>query len=166
MCYETIGPRAKGQGPSDATASVQARPALGPRPRALSPVRRGFSFIEVMVVVVIIGLLAGAVALRVTGYMDTAKVNRAKSDIATIVSAVEAYYLTNSRYPSNEDGLDKLPLKNRTDPWGNPYVYNSPGANGPFEVISLGADGREGGEDLDADIISDKLETEAADPGD
>jgi general secretion pathway protein G len=71
------------------------------------------------------------------------------------VAAVEAYYLANSRYPSNEDGLKNLPLKNRVDPWGTPYEYNSPGQKGEaFEVISFGADGREGGEGINADIYS------------
>ena len=118
---------------------------------------KAFSLIEVMVVVVIIGLLAGAVALKVTDYMDTAKLNRAKSDIATIADAVEADYLTRSRYPTNEEGLSKLPLKNLTDPWGNPYEYNSPGAKEPYEVISFGADGREGGDGINADIYSWQL---------
>jgi general secretion pathway protein G len=117
----------------------------------------GFSFIEVMIVVVIIGLLAGTVAIKVSGYMDTAKVNRAKSDLATIVNAVEAYYLQHSQYPSNEDGLSKLPLKNRLDPWGRSYEYNSPGRNEPFEVLSFGADGREGGEGINADVYSWQL---------
>jgi general secretion pathway protein G len=100
---------------------------------------------------------AGAVAIRVTGYMDTAKANRAKSDLATIVDAVESYYLHHSRYPSNEEGLAKLPLKNRLDPWGREYMYNSPGQNEPFEVFTLGADGREGGDGIDADIYSWQL---------
>lgn len=120
----------------------------------------GFSLIEVMVVVVIIGMLAGAVALKVGDYMDAAKVNRAKSDISVIVSAVEAFYLTSSRYPSNEEGLTKLPLKNRIDPWGNEYQYNSPGQDEPFEVFSFGADGRDGGEDINADIYSWQLAVE------
>lgn len=108
-----------------------------------------------MVVVVIIGLLAGAVTLKVSDYMNTAKLNRAKSDIATIVSAIDAYFLTNSRYPANEEGLSKLPLKNKTDPWGKPYEYNCPGHNNePYEVICFGADGREGGQDANADLYS------------
>lgn len=119
--------------------------------------RRGFSFIEVMVVVVIIGLLAGAVVLKVDGYMQTAKTNRAKSDIATIVDAIEAYHLTSSRYPTNEEGLEKLPLKNRLDPWGRSYEYNSPGREGPFEVLTLGEDGREGGDGANADLFSWQL---------
>jgi general secretion pathway protein G len=107
-----------------------------------------------MVVVVIIGMLAGAVALKVSGYMDAAKVNRAKSDIATVVDAVEAYYLASGRYPTNDEGLTNLMLKNRQDPWGNPYEYNCPGKTEPFEVFSLGADGRPGGDDINADIYS------------
>ena len=126
--------------------------------RTLRRRARGFSFIEVMVVVVIIGLLAGAVTLKVSHYMDAAKTNRAKSDLATIVAAVEAFYVTNSRYPSNDEGLKDLPLKSRNDPWGKAYEYNSPGRNGePFEVISFGADGHEGGEGINADIYSWQL---------
>lgn len=118
---------------------------------------RGFSLIEVMVVVVIIGLLAGAVALKVGGYMDTARANRAKSDIATIRNAIETYKLTQSRYPSNDEGLDQVPLENRSDPWGRKYGYNSPGQQGPYEVFTLGADGREGGDGENADIFSWQL---------
>ena len=120
--------------------------------------RRGFSLVEVMVVVVIIGMLAGAVTIAVGGHLETAKINRAKSDIATIVDAVEAFRLTKGRYPTSEEGLDPLPLKNELDPWGRPYGYNTNGAqNEPFEVYTLGADGRDGGEDADADIYSWQL---------
>ncbi len=124
-----------------------------------SPFRssRGFSFIEIMVVVVIMGMLAGAVALKVVSYMDKARVNRAKSDIATIVSAVEAFNLQNGRYPTNEEGLDSLPLKTHRDPWGNPYGYNCPAQDEPFEVFSLGADGRPGGDGVNVDIYSRQL---------
>jgi general secretion pathway protein G len=117
--------------------------------------RRAFTLIEVMVVVVIIGLLAGAVTLKVKQYMDTAKVNRAESDISTLVSAVEASLTTNGEYPSNSEGLSKLDVNIRRDPWGNEYQYNNPGKNKePFEVFSFGADGEPGGEGLDADIYS------------
>jgi len=119
-----------------------------------TPRRSGFSFIEVMVVVVIIGMLAGAVAMTVTDYMVAAKVNRAKSDLATIIDAVDAYYLLNNRYPTNDEGLAVLKLKNRKDPWGNEYEYNSPGQEGPYEVYTLGEDGRDGGEGINADIYS------------
>ncbi|WP_428387995.1 type II secretion system protein GspG [Mucisphaera sp.] len=116
---------------------------------------RGFSLIEVMVVIVIIGLLAGAVALQVTGYMDSAEINLARSDITTIMDAVELYRLENKRYPTNEEGLSVLPIDNRNDPWGNPYEYNSPGPSGePYEIVTYGSDGREGGESTAADIYS------------
>ncbi len=121
--------------------------------------RYGFSFIEIMVVVVIIGMLAGAVALTVTDYVTAAKVNRAKSDIATIVDAVDGYYLLHHEYPSNEEGLEAVKqLRTHTDPWGRPYQYNSPGqGDEPYEVYTLGEDGREGGEGVNADIYSWQL---------
>jgi len=129
----------------------QQRKFGNPRPSA----SRGFTLIEVMVVIVILGLLAGAVVLKVGGYMDTAETNRAKSDIATIVNAIDLYRMEHKRYPTNEEGLDNLPIENRTDPWGNRYEYNSPGPNDePYEVVTYGADGRQGGEGKDADIYS------------
>jgi general secretion pathway protein G len=118
----------------------------------------GFSFIEIMVVVVIIGLLAGAVAINVSSYADKAKRNRAKSDVAVIVNAIEAYYAESGRYPTNDEGLSALPLKNTNDPWGRPYQYNQPGRDGPYEVVTYGADGREGGTGADADIGSWNLQ--------
>lgn len=124
--------------------------------------RRGFSLIEVMVVVVIIGLLAGAVALKVGGYLDTAEANRAKSDIVTIMNAIELYRQEHKQYPTQQAGLDALDnVTSRTDPWDRPYEYNIPGPNGePFEVVSYGADGREGGEERDADIYSWNVRTD------
>ncbi|MEM8782382.1 MAG: type II secretion system protein GspG [Planctomycetota bacterium] len=116
---------------------------------------RGFTFIEVMVVVVIIGLLAGAVALKVTSNVAQARQNRAKSDIATIVTAIETYRLNSARLPTNAQGLSVLAIESTTDPWGRDYQYNVPGPSGKdFEVVSYGADGQPGGEDEDADIIS------------
>lgn len=116
--------------------------------------RSAFSLIEIMVVVVIIGLLAGMVAIKVSHYVDKAKFNRAKADIATIVDAVEGYYAEKGRYPTNEEGLAILPLKNLKDPWDRPYQYNSPGRDQPYEVVCYGADGREGGEDQNRDVVS------------
>ena len=130
--------------------------------------RGGFSLVEVMVVIVIIGLLASVVTLNVRGYLNKAKQNTARQEIATVVQALETFYATYSRYPSNEEGLtvlarpsDKLPeplLQSiPVDPWSRPYQYNSPGSQGPYEVICYGADGREGGEGADADVSSNAL---------
>ena len=136
------------------------------RPSRQSRFRRGwggggFSLIEVMVVVVIIGLLAGAVAIKVSGYIDKARINRARADIASIVDAVEAFYADNSRYPTNDEGLSALPLKTTTDPWGRTYQYNFPGRENDFDIVSYGADGRQGGDGIDADVTSASLTVEA-----
>jgi general secretion pathway protein G len=131
----------------------------GPRRIQRYYIETGFSFIEIMVVVVIIGVLATAVTLKYSDYMETARVNRAKSDIATLQDAIENYKNLNGRYPANNEGLDALPLKhgNRTDPWGNPYQYNRPGREGPYEIVCFGADGKEGGRGVNADIYSWRL---------
>jgi general secretion pathway protein G len=126
----------------------------------------GFTLLEIMVVVVIIGLLAGLVTVQTRSYILVSRQNAAKAEISRMVDAVQAFYAVHSRYPTNEEGLAILTARtpqfpdgliNRvpTDPWGNDYVYNSPGRNGnPFEIISYGADGREGGENENADITS------------
>ena len=122
--------------------------------------RRAFSLIEIMVVIVILGLLASAVVLAVDGYLDKAKLNRAKSDISTIMSAVDIYKLNNGRYPRTDEGLDGLPLKTRSDPWGRHYQYRCPGLTEPYEVYTLGADGMEGGTGVNADISSNDMGNE------
>jgi general secretion pathway protein G len=123
--------------------------------------RRGagaFTFIEIMVVVVIIGILAAAVSISASHYLNKAKTNRAKADIATYGSALSSYYAENGRYPTPAEGLailvPKYIDKLRKDPWSRPYVYNQPGRNGPYEIICYGADGKEGGQGADADITS------------
>ena len=132
---------------------------------------KGFSLVEIMIVIVIIGLLAGLVTVNVRSYLAKAKQNSAKQEIATIVKALETFYASYSRYPTNEEGLDILikpstkfpePLLSGglTDPWGRVYQYNAPGSNGPYEVISFGEDGQEGGEGVNADISSDQLKEE------
>jgi general secretion pathway protein G len=127
-----------------------------------------FTLVEVMIVVVIIGLLAGVVVYSTAGYMDRAKRQKARADISTLSGAVDSYYLANSRHPTNQEGLQvlvpgfiKLLPK---DPWGNPYAYVQPGINGPgsFDIISYGADGRLGGTGADADITSNDVETKEA----
>jgi len=132
---------------------------------------RGFTLIEIMVVVVIIGLLAAIVGPQLLGRVDAAAVNRAKSDIRAIETALQLYYLDNFRYPSTEDGLEAL-VRNPgesaapnwspggylgrsqvpLDPWNNEYQYRSPGQYGQFDVFSYGADGQQGGEGVNADI--------------
>lgn len=134
---------------------------------------RGFTLIEIMVVVVIIGILIGLVAPNILGRVDKARVTAAKTDIATLDQALEMYRLDNHAYPSTDQGLEALIVKPSgepdaknwnpegylkkkqlpNDPWGRPYQYVSPGQEGhPYEILSLGADGREGGEGYDADI--------------
>lgn len=132
--------------------------------RGLYVRRGGFSLIEVMVVIVILGLLAGVVAVNVRGHLERAKHTTALTELATLEEAVDSFYLATGRYPTNQEGLQALvkrseqlpePLIKRlpSDPWGQPYQYNSPGREGtPFEVFSLGADGIEGGEGGDADV--------------
>jgi general secretion pathway protein G len=133
----------------------------------LRVVEQGFTLLEIMVVVVIIGLLAALVVPRYMGQVDTANVNRAKGDIRGIETALNLYRLENFRYPSTTEGLQalvtnpgetvapnwrqqlpRMPL----DPWERPYQYASPGQHGEFDVFSLGADGQEGGEGINADI--------------
>jgi len=136
------------------------------------PVRRvrhrAFTLVELMIVIVIIGLLAGMVTLNVRSYMQQARQSTAKAEIATVVQALGTFYATYGRYPTNEEGLEvlarpteKLPeplLEGKTtDPWGNPYQYVSPGAAAPFVVISYGAEGREGGVGADDVVTSTNL---------
>lgn len=129
--------------------------------------QRGFTLLEIMVVVVIIGLLAAIVVPEFMSNVDTAAVNRARQDIRGIETALDLYRLDNFRYPSTEDGLAALvqnpgedaapnwkPYLRRVpmDPWNNPYQYAYPGQRGNYDVFTFGADGREGGEGSDADI--------------
>ena len=136
--------------------------------------RGAFTLVELMVVVVIIGLLAGVVTFSVRSYLVASKQNLAKMEIAKICQALETYYTANDRHPSNEEGLAALTepsrqfpdgLLNRVpkDPWGHGYQYNSPGRTGAFEVVCYGADGREGGEGADRDISSADLDEESQD---
>lgn len=125
------------------------------------PMRAGFSLIEIMIVIVIIGMLAGTVTLSTKHYVNKARYNRAKSDIRVIQTAIENYYAEHARYPSTAEGLgvvDGLELRN--DPWKNPYDYVSPGTAGDYDVISYGADGRDGGIDFDADLTQADLDGE------
>ena len=132
--------------------------------------QRGFTLIEIMVVVVILGILAALVVPQVMSRPDQAKVTVAKGDIKAIAAALDMYKLDNFTYPSTQQGLDALVKKpsgtpqpknwNRDgylkrlpkDPWGNDYQYLSPGTQGQFDLYSFGADGKPGGSELNADI--------------
>ena len=124
--------------------------------------RRAFSLIEVMIVVVIIGLMAGIITYATTGYLEKAKEKKARADLAHLSGGLDAFYLDKGRYPTNQEGLKVLvpqfikALSN--DPWGRPYLYVQPGKHGAFDVVSYGADGREGGSGADADITSADVE--------
>jgi len=147
--------------------SCETGRARGPRSHH-NPRRRGFSLVELMVVIVIIGLLAGATTLVMRSYLHRAKKTVARKEIATIVEALETFYSVCDRFPTNEEGLallagpsEKFPdaiLKTEPkDPWGRPYQYNCPGRSAAYDVICYGADGREGGDGIDADISSANL---------
>jgi len=137
--------------------------------------QRGFTLIEIMVVVVILGLLAAVVVTQTVGKIDDARITKAKQDIRELETALTLYRLDNFRYPTTEQGLDALVhrpadpalvhwkeggyvKRMSKDPWDRPYVYESPGAHGDFDLYSLGADGQTGGEKNDADIGNWNLE--------
>lgn len=120
--------------------------------------QRGFTLIEVMVVVVILAILATVVVPRIMDRPDQARVTKAKQDIRAVEAALNLYRLDNFRYPSTDEGLealvpkylDSLPM----DPWSKPYFYLSPGEKGEFDLYSFGADSAEGGEGVDKDIAN------------
>jgi general secretion pathway protein G len=133
---------------------------------------KGFTLIELMVVLVILGVLAAMIAPKIMDRPDEARIIAARQDIATVIQALKMYRLDNIRYPTTEQGLQALitkpaiaPIPDNwksggyleklpNDPWGHPYVYLNPGRHGDIDVISLGADGESGGEGKDADIGS------------
>lgn len=133
---------------------------------------RGFTLIEIMVVVVILGILAGIVVPRLLDRPEEARRTKAAVQIKSLEEALGLFKLDNGFYPSTEQGLEglvsqpetgRIPTKYRAggyikkvplDPWGNPYIYLSPGANGDFDLISYGPDGESGGEGDNADIES------------
>ena len=135
--------------------------------------KAGFTLIEIMVVLVILGLLASLLGPNILGRVDDARITKAKNDIQAIETALKMYKLDTGVYPTTEQGLNALIEKPETepiptgwktggyieatsikDPWNNDYIYRSPGEDEErdYEIISLGADGKEGGEDNDADL--------------
>lgn len=132
--------------------------------------QKGFSLIELVVVIVILGILASLVAPQIMGNVDKALIQQAKTDMKSIETALKLYKLDNFNYPTTEQGLEALVSKTSIapeprnfkkdgylerlpkDPWGRDYVYISPGDHGDFDIITYGRDGVPGGEDQDADI--------------
>jgi general secretion pathway protein G len=140
--------------------------------KAAPRLSRGFTLIEIMIVVVIIGILGAFIVPKIMGRPDEARIIAAKQDLSSISQALKLYRLDNMRYPTTEQGLQALVKKPTTgpippnwkgngylerlpsDPWKNPYQYLQPGVHGEFDVMSYGADGAPGGEGNDADIGS------------
>ena len=117
---------------------------------------RGFTLIEVMVVVVILSILAAIIVPKVMDRPDSARLVKVQSDIRALESALNLYKLDNFDYPSTEEGLEALVPKYvdrlADDPWGNPYLYLKPGLHGDMDVYTLGADGIQGGTGMNADM--------------
>lgn len=129
---------------------------------------KGFTLIELLIVMIILSLLAALVAPKMFSKIGTSKQKAAKTQIALFGSALDQFRLDVGRYPNTEEGLDSLRKNPRldhwdgpylpkdvpADPWGKPYVYRCPGEHGDYDLISFGADGQEGGEGENADIVS------------
>jgi general secretion pathway protein G len=140
------------------------------RRRSRKALQRGFTLVEILVVITIIGLIMSLVGPRVLNYLSDSKVKAAKIQIQSFTSALELFYLDAGRYPSTSEGLTALVkstgglsawngpyLKGGqlpNDPWGKPYIYRSPGERSPYEITSYGADGVEGGTGPSADITT------------
>jgi general secretion pathway protein G len=139
-------------------------------PTARNRLSAGFTLIELMVVLVIIGVLAALIVPNVLDRADDARVTAAKTDISNLIQALKLYRLDNQRYPTAAQGLQALTAKPETgpipanwkpyldklpnDPWGNAYQYLNPGIKGEIDVLSFGADGQAGGEGKNADVGS------------
>ena len=146
----------------------------GPGPLPRGPRRRrgeeGFTLVEMLVVITIIGMIMALVGPRVLNYIGDSRVKSAKIQIQSFTSALDLFYLDAGRFPTSSEGLGALAhpvsgvaswngpyLKGGNvpnDPWGNPYVYKQPAERGPYEIRSLGADGQEGGTGTAADLVS------------
>jgi len=146
---------------------------IGERRRRLRARRRGergFTLVEILVVITIIGLIMGLVGPRVLNYLTESKAKAAKIQIESFASALDLFFLDAGRYPSSSEGLGALVqrpgsisgwngpyLKGSVvpaDAWGNPYIYRSPGQRGAYDIVSYGADGQEGGTGTAGDITS------------
>ena len=139
--------------------------------RARKRSERGYTLVEILVVITIIGLLMSLVGPRVLNYLTESKVKAARIQIQSFTSALDLFYLDAGRYPTSSEGLSVLVARPGAgvavwngpylkgglvpnDPWGKPYVYRSPGEHGAYDLVSLGSDGQEGGTGTAADITS------------
>lgn len=156
-------------------AGRRLSPTLGRRGRFRKSAAAGFTLIEILVVVLIIGILAAIVAPRVIGRTDEARRTRVVAELKNIESALAMYRLDNGTYPTTEQGLEALVQKPTVgtpppnwkeggylgklpkDPWDNPYVYAYPGTQGEYDLYSLGADRQPGGEGPGADVRAEGL---------
>ena len=141
---------------------------MTPRPSRQTQQQSGFTLIEIMVVVVILGILAALIAPNVISRIDDAQITAAKQDISTIENALKLYRMDNFRYPTSADGLEALVKRPDDpdakwpeggylsripkDPWNRPYLYLEPGNNGVIDIYTLGRDGKPGGDGPDTDI--------------
>jgi general secretion pathway protein G len=139
---------------------------------------QGFTLVEMLVVIAIIGLIMGLIGPRVLNYLSESKVKAAKIQMQSFASALDLFNLDAGRYPSSSEGLDALVhrapgiaawngpyLKGGNvpmDPWGHSYIYRAPGEHGAFDIVSLGADGAEGGSGVAADISLDTITNASA----
>lgn len=130
----------------------------------------GFTLVELLVVLVILGLIIGIVAPQAMKYVGTSRTKAAQIQVERLTAILDLFYLDAGRYPNTDEGLDALlerPLEldawsgpyirkadALTDPWGNPYLYLYPGEHGEFDLYSFGADGKQGGQGQDADVNS------------
>src|SRR6201994_5169877 len=145
------------------------RKLLWKSPRRRRRAQAGFTLVEILVVITIIGLIMALVGPRVLNYLGESKSKAAKIQIESFSSALDLYYLDLGRYPSSNEGLAALTRGNNApgwngpylrggvvpnDPWGHGYVYRAPGQRAPYDIVSLGSDGQEGGTGVAADIAS------------
>jgi general secretion pathway protein G len=133
----------------------------------------GFTLVEMLVVITIIGLIMGLIGPRVLNYLNESKVKAAKIQLQSFSGALDLFYLDAGRYPSTSEGLSALVQRTPgvsawngpylkggslpNDPWNHPYLYRAPGERGPYEIMSYGSDGQEGGSGIAADISTDNL---------
>lgn len=135
--------------------------------------QQGFTLVEMLVVITIIGLIMGLIGPRVLNYLSESKVKAAKIQLQSFSGALDLFYLDAGRFPSTAEGLTALVQqtpglaawngpylkggKVPNDPWNNPYVYRAPGERGPYDIMSYGSDGQEGGSGIAADISTDNM---------